>query len=81
MEEHYVLWQETMFAHFGHKWVFFNRGPMWQYDEDEDLMETENVPSGDILAEALNSAGILDVWNDLAVDSVELDKAVASDAV
>ena len=40
-----------MFAHFGHKWVSLNRGPMWQYDEDEDLMENENVPSGDILAE------------------------------
>ena len=28
MEEHYALWQETMFVHFGHKWVFLNRGPM-----------------------------------------------------
>ena len=33
------------------------------------------------MAEALNSAGILDVGNDLAVDSVELDQVVASDAV
>ena len=81
MEEHYALWQETMFAHFGHKWVSLNRWPMWQYDEDEDLMENENVPSCDILAEALNSAGILDVGNDLAVDSVDLDQVVASDAV
>ena len=31
---------------------------MWQYDEEEDLIENENAPSGDILAEALNSAGI-----------------------
>ena len=31
MEEHYALWQETMFAHFGHKWVSLNRGkcPKW----------------------------------------------------
>ena len=78
MEEHYAVWQETMFAHFGHKWVSLNRGPMWQYDEDEVLMETENVPCGDILAEALNSAGILDVGNVPAVDNAELCQVVAS---
>ena len=58
MEEHYALSQETMFAHFGRKWVSLNCWPMWQYDEEEDLIENENAPSGDILAEALNSAGI-----------------------
>ena len=30
MEEHYALTQETMSAHFGHKGVSLNRGPMWQ---------------------------------------------------
>lgn len=58
-----------MFVHFGHRWVALNRGPMWQYDENEDLMENENVPSCDIVAKALNSAGILDVGNVLAVAS------------
>ena len=53
MEEHYVLWQETMFAHVGHKWVALNRGPMWQYEEEE-----EEVESCDILAKALSLAGI-----------------------
>ena len=72
MEEHYALWQETMFAHFGHKWVSLNRGPMWQYNEEEDLIENGNAPSGAILAEALNSAGILDVRNVSAVDSAEI---------
>ena len=59
MEEHYALWQETMFAHFGHKWVSLNRGPMWQYDEEEEeVKEKDAVQSCDILAEALSSAGI-----------------------
>ena len=59
MEEHYSVWQETMFAHFGDKWVSLNRGPMWQYDEEEELKDGDAVPSCDILAEALNSAGLV----------------------
>ena len=27
MEEHYVSWLQTMFAHFGHKWLCLHRGP------------------------------------------------------
>ena len=78
MEKHYALWQETMFAHYGHMWVSLNHGPMYQYDEDEDLMGNENVPSGDIVAKALNSVGILDVGNVPAVDNVEVYQVVAS---
>ena len=78
MEEHYAIWQETMFAHFGHKWVSLNRGPMWQYDEDEELKESQKLPNCDILAEALNSAGIVDTDNVPAVDSTELGQVVAS---
>lgn len=81
IEEHYALWQETMFAHFGCKWVLLNHGPMWQYDEDEDLKENENVPRADILAKVINSAKILDVGNVLAVDSAELGQVVACDEV
>ena len=40
-----------------------------------------NAPSGDVLAEALNSAGILDVRNVPAVESAEIGQLVASDAV
>jgi len=59
LEEHYALWRETMFAHFGHKWVSLNRGPMWQYDEvEEEVKEKDAVESCDILAKALSSDGI-----------------------
>ncbi|KAL9977070.1 hypothetical protein ACROYT_G014435 [Oculina patagonica] len=66
MEEHYVLWQETILAHFGHKWEVLNSGPMWQYGEEEeqdnevveDVEEVREVQSCDILAQALSSAVI-----------------------
>ena len=45
MEHHYAVWQETMLAHFGHKWIALNRGPMWQYDEDDLNSGTECVAS------------------------------------
>jgi hypothetical protein len=32
MEDHYAQWLETMFAHFGQKWLCLFRGPFWQYD-------------------------------------------------
>ena len=32
MEYHYAGWEETTLAHFGHKWISLNRGPMWHYD-------------------------------------------------
>lgn len=41
--DHYVEWQTTMFAHFGHKWDKLFRGPMWSYDggmSDEDDMSS-----------------------------------------
>lgn len=34
IEEHYASWLETMFSHFGHKWLCLHRGPAWQYDVD-----------------------------------------------
>ena len=57
MEDHYAMWQETMFAHFGHKWVSLNRGPMWQYDEEVQDVTKSNVGC-DILAEAPRSSGV-----------------------
>ena len=62
--------QETMLAHFGHKWISLNRGPMWQYDENDCTPGTvkENVAtvgdapvSNDILSEALAVSGAEDV--------------------
>ena len=35
IEEHYLSWLETMFAHFGQKWLCLFRGPFWQYDLEE----------------------------------------------
>lgn len=34
IEDHYASWLETMFSHFGHKWLCLHRGPAWQYDVD-----------------------------------------------
>ena len=31
IEDHYVQWLSTTFAHFGHKWMCLFRGPYWQY--------------------------------------------------
>ena len=36
VQEHYAQWMETMFSHFGHKWVALHRGPCWQYEELQD---------------------------------------------
>lgn len=75
MENHYAVWQETMLAHFGHKWIALNRGPMWQYDEDDCTLGTvkENVAtvgdasvSNDILSEALAVSGVEDVLFDVS---------------
>lgn len=75
MEYHYAVWQETMLAHFGHKWIALNRGPMWQYDEDDCTPGTvkENVAtvgdasvSNDILSEALAVSGVEDVLCDVS---------------
>ena len=35
IEDRYVQWLETMFTHFGHKWLCLHRGPFWQYDVEE----------------------------------------------
>jgi hypothetical protein len=39
MEEHYAQWLETMFAHFGHKWLCLHRGPTWKYDVEEESVQ------------------------------------------
>ena len=37
MEEHYASWLETMFSHFGHKWLCLHRGPVWQYEVEPQV--------------------------------------------
>lgn len=39
IENHYATWLETMYSHFGNKWLCLFRGPMWQYEE-EDIPST-----------------------------------------
>ena len=75
MEHHYAVCQETMLAHFGHKWIALNRGLMWQYDGDDFTSGTvkENVDtrghapvSNDILSEALAVSDVEDVLCDVS---------------
>ena len=42
-EKHYTSWIETMFSHFGHKWLSLFRGPAWQY-ETQPGMESSGEP-------------------------------------
>jgi hypothetical protein len=66
-EPHFVEWEATMYAHFGHKWAALQRGPMWsstayQNDEvDQELPKVKtdesqrkpNSTSNDIVKQAL----------------------------
>ena len=48
-EKHYTSWVETMFSHFGHRWLSLFRGPAWQY-ERHDSSEQTNGNIGHITA-------------------------------
>ena len=52
VEEHYAQWMETMFSHFGHKWVALHRGPCWQYEELQDKDAESNNSTESILQAA-----------------------------
>ena len=54
-EEHYASWMETMFSHFGHKWLSLHRGPVWQYQEHKE--EIVN-PAMSLVEIALYQSGI-----------------------
>lgn len=58
VEEHYAQWMETMFSHFGHKWVALHRGPCWQYEELQDKDAESNNSTESILEAALEFSGI-----------------------
>ena len=54
-EEHYASWMETMFSHFGHKWLCLHRGPVWQYQEHkEEIMQLAKS----LMEIALDQSGI-----------------------
>lgn len=39
MEGHYAKWLETMYSHFGHKFLCLFRGPYWQYEEPDQVAD------------------------------------------
>ena len=87
MEHPYAVWQKTMLAHFGHRWIALNRGPLWQYDEDDFTSGTENVAalgdapvSNDILSEALPVSGVEDVLCDVSAAVMLVDAGNSADA-
>ena len=44
-EPHFVEWEISMFAHFGHKWAALQRGPMWS--ECDKGLPTVDVVTND----------------------------------
>lgn len=42
MEDRYVRWLETMYAHFGHKWLRLFRRPYWQFEQEENADDIIN---------------------------------------
>lgn len=56
IEEHYAQWLETMFSHFGHKWLCLHRGPFWQYDVQDDNCD-QDIPMSQL--EQLETTGHL----------------------
>lgn len=87
IEEHYASWLETMFSHFGHKWLCLHRGPAWQYDveleiEAEDSLlgpvdgasTEDSVEDLDIIQCALQQSSLC--FNDLDWSSDTLDDII-----
>ena len=84
IEDHYASWLETMFSHFGHKWLCLHRGPAWQY-EVESTNETDgpllgnlgactedtSVEEVDIIQSALQESSLCLNDLDLASDTLE----------
>lgn len=59
IEEHYAQWLETMFSHFGHKWLCLHRGPFWQYDVEDHCAQdisrsSQEQITGNLLANPEN---------------------------
>jgi hypothetical protein len=64
MEGHYSSWLDTMFAHFGHKWLCLHRGPTWQYEtcaeqvKDIEQKEESSTTDDNIIEKALMLSSI-----------------------
>ena len=74
IEDDYVQWLETMFAHFGHKWMCLHRGPVWQYEvkvETDDQSNEGESEMSDILQDALEFSGISSLSSDM--ESINLE--------
>ncbi len=59
IEEHYVSWLATMYAHFGHKWLCLHRGPAWCYVSSQ--ADKTDQPDGEyhnLIQEALEFSSI-----------------------
>lgn len=94
MVEHYSSWLETMFAHFGHKWLCLHRGPVWQYEstcsaESEGPLQNSldqghtdigmDVAEVDIIQKALQHSSInLDADYQVEIDSDTLEHVTTS---
>ena len=79
IEDHYVQWLSTMFAHFGHKWMCLFRGPYWQYDVQEDHNNSEPEDKAqccDILQDALNFSGI-----DLSMSDDNIEESISQSGI
>ena len=82
-EKHYTSWTETMFAHFGHKWLSLFRGPAWQYETQAaptdvvkksvisttPITQSEISSSTNLIECAMLESGIQDVPYDSFIQS------------
>ena len=50
-EKHYTSWVETMFSHFGHRWLCLFRGPAWQYETHDSHEQTNGKTEHNTVSE------------------------------
>ena len=51
VEKHYTSWVETMFSHFGHRWLCLFRGPAWQYETHDSNEQTNGKTEHNTVSE------------------------------
>lgn len=69
IEEHYVSWLETMFVHFGHKWLCLHRGPAWQYEVDNTNKTEEDPLPGNLSASSSEMTDEIDIIQSALLES------------
>ena len=50
-KKHYTSWVETMFSHFGHRWLCLFRGPAWQYEIHDSNEQTNGKTEHNTVSE------------------------------